>query len=84
MALTYEIKLTAVFGDYTTRTYSFNTTDVSVLANVKPRIIALNANVPNYVKETFISDSGEQFARISAASITAKEEEIVYGHGYEG
>lgn len=84
MALTYEIKLTAVYEDYTSRTYTFGTTNVEALGTVKTRAKALNANVPNYVKETFISDDGEPFARISAASITAKEETIVYGHGYDG
>lgn len=84
MALTYEIKLTAVYEDYTSRTYTFGTSDAQALNNVKARVKALNANVPNYVKETFISDDGEPFARISAASITLKDETIVYGHGYDG
>lgn len=48
--------------------------------DLKTRINALNANMPEYFKQTFISDEYDPAIKIIEAQYIETDEEIIYGH----
>lgn len=70
------------YDDYTSRTYNFDVTEFPQIASVKSAIAAINTNMPEYVKQTFISNDRAPLARIKSATFISSSEEVVYGHGY--
>ena len=70
------------YEDYTSRTYNFEVDQFPQTASIKSAIAAINANMPEYVKQTFISNDRAPLARIKTATFISSSEEVVYGHGY--
>ncbi len=78
MARTNNVILTLVFEDATTRTVTFRGVDNSALNQVKPKIKALNTNMPEAFATTFISTSGTNCTMIGKAQIVSIDEEVIY------
>lgn len=49
-------------------------------SDLKQRILTLNANMPDYFAQTFISDEYDTAIKIAEAQFITTEEEIIYGH----
>lgn len=47
---------------------------------LKQKIIELNADMPEYFAETFVSDEYDTAVKIAAAQYIETNEEIIYGH----
>lgn len=78
MATTRQVVLTLAFRDATDRNFKFNGVEQSVLSSVKDKVLAINANMPAYFAQTFVSDNGAECIMISAAQIIITEEEVIY------
>lgn len=84
------LKVTIVYNDYTTRTYTIPDYDTDNLEQTRARIKAINANVPDIMKYTFVSENYDisdpeepygVFAQIQEAEVIVEESEVVYGYG---
>ncbi len=79
----YKINVTVelLYEDGTTRSYTFENVGSEALSSLKAKIFAINANqndeYANFYN-TFVSNDGAKFWRISAAKYTAIEEEVIY------
>lgn len=88
-----EVKITPMYTDSTTRTYTIPVTETEQLADVKPRIIQLNqvftggdtstipASVQSYAADmqtTFVSNEGAPLMKIAKGQIVETEEEVIY------
>lgn len=78
MAVTYEGSLKFMYDDATTRTYKFSPMNLSGVQGMKAKVIAINSNVTDDLRATFISKEGSPFMKIAEASYTATEEEVIY------
>ena len=47
---------------------------------LKQKILELNADMPDYFAQTFVSDEYDTAEKIIAAQYIETEEEIIYGH----
>lgn len=79
--MTVQVVLTLAFRDATDRKFTFNGVDQSVLSDVKDKVLAINANMPEYFAKTFVSDNGAECIMISGAQIITTEEEVIYSAG---
>lgn len=70
--------LVLVFADSTSRTYTLNGMEQEAVPDVKDKILALNENMPENFKRTFVSNNGAQCATIANAKIVSIEEEVIY------
>lgn len=78
MAFTNDVRLSLLYGDGTTRSYTFNDVADSVIADVATKIKAINAAPSSAFHQTFVSDSGEAVLRIATGTITSTEETVIY------
>lgn len=78
MAINNDVRIGLLYGDGTTRSYTFNGVADSVLAGVADRIKAINAAPSSPFHKTFVSDSGEAVLRISTGTITSTQETVIY------
>ena len=93
MASTNEVKITPMFTDSTTRTFTIPVTSTAHLANVKTRIKQINtiytggdsstipASVQAYAADmriTFVSNDGAPVMNIAKGQIVQTEEEVIY------
>lgn len=83
MSGTTALKLTMLYSDSDTRTYTINDLDSEkiVIDDVKTKIKAFNqaaATDNSDVKKTFISDDGYNVTEISEAEIVTTTEEVIY------
>lgn len=70
-----------LYEDGTTRSYTFENVGSEALSSLKAKIFAINANANDEYANfynTFVSNDGAKFWRISAAKYTAIEEEVIY------
>ena len=90
---TNEVKITGLYTDGTTRTYSLEQDNLEYLNYVKSRIKQLNqvmtggdtstipASVQGYAHDmqtTFVSADGAPLMQIAKGQITVTEEEVIY------
>lgn len=84
------LKLTIAYNDYNTRTYTIPDYNISNKESTRGRIKSVNANVPEVLKYTFVSEDYDisdpedpygVFAQIQEAEIVTEENEVVYGYG---
>lgn len=93
MSTTNEVKITPMFTDSTTRTFTIPITDIAHLANVKTRIKQMNqiytggdsstipASIQAYAEDmrvTFVSNDGAQVMNIAKGQIVQTYEEVIY------
>lgn len=78
MAMEYEASLKFMYDDATTRTYKFSPVSSADLNGIRDKVKAINANVTDDLKQTFLSKDGSPFMRIAEASYTGTEEEVIY------
>lgn len=78
-----QIKLTMAYeysDQYRNYTITRKSTEAYYPTNLKQRINSLNANMPEYFKQTFISDAYDPATKIIGAQYIETDEEIIYGH----
>lgn len=78
MAVTRQAVLTLAFRDATDRNFKFNGIDASAVVGIKNKVLAINANMPEYFAQTFVSDNGSPCIMISGAQVIETEEEVIY------
>ena len=81
MSSSNNVVVTLLFEDDSTRNYTFEGVADEDLLNVRAKINAINANANNeYANfyQTFVSNDGEAFTKISNCKIVAIDEEVVY------
>lgn len=76
--LVNEVRIGLLYGDGTTRSYTFTGVDDTEVANVATRIKAINADPTDNFHKTFVSDTGEAVLRIATGAITSTEETVIY------
>ena len=81
MATTHQAVLTLAFKDATDRKFKFNGVDESAISSIKDKVLAINADMPEYFAKTFVSDTGADCIMISAAEVITTEEEVIYNAG---
>lgn len=78
-----QIKLTIAYeysDQYRSYTITRKNTETYYPVDLKTRINALNTNMPEYFKQTFISDTYDPATKIIDAQFIEIDEEIIYGH----
>lgn len=85
MAVTQKKQIKLVMSyEYSNQYRSYTITRKSTAAyyptDLKQRINTLNANMPEYFKQTFISDEYDPAIKIIEAQYIETNEEIIYGH----
>lgn len=78
-----QIKLIMAYeysDQYRSYTITRKNTEPFYPVDLKTRINALNANMPEYFKQTFISDEYDPAIKIAEAQYIETNEEIIYGH----
>lgn len=78
MAINNDVRIGLLYGDGTTRSYTFEGVDDSVLAGVADKIKTINAAPSSPFHKTFVSDNGEPVLRISTGTITSTQETVIY------
>jgi len=78
---TINVAITLAFQDSTSRTYTFSGVEEEAVPDVKDKVLALNANMPDYFKRTFVSNAGASCVMISATKIISITEEVIYNAG---
>lgn len=78
MAVTNNVRVGLLFQDGTTRNYTFEGVEDSVLADVADKIKAINANSDDNFHKTFVSNDGSPVLRIGSGQITTAEETVIY------
>ena len=73
-----DVTLKLMYEDASTRTITFSDVEPEALRYVKSKVLAINENVPEVMKQTFVSASGSPFLWISEAIITETEERVIY------
>lgn len=78
MAITNSVRVSLLYEDGTTRSYTFEGVADSVLSGVADRIKAINADSTDNFHKTFVSNTGSPVLRIGAGQITSAEETVIY------
>ncbi len=81
METTLSVVITLAYDDATRRNYTFSGVAEEEIADVKDRILAINANMPANFRSTFVSEGGTQVKMIAAGKIITLEEEVIYNAG---
>lgn len=77
METTFKLALTLAYQDMESRTYTLS--GVTNYPNViKTKVRALNANMPEAFRRTFVSNFGAQCTSIAKAKFITVEEEEIY------
>jgi len=72
------VNITVSYTDATSHTYAFNNVKADALTGVKDKVKAINANMSQDFKKTFVSSSGAQAMQIGKAQIVSTQEEVIY------
>ena len=75
---TNEVSIKMMYEDSSTRLIRFTGVTDSALQHVKDKINAINADVPQAMKDTFVSAEGAKFMWIAGGTIIVTEEEVIY------
>lgn len=78
-----QVKLTFLYDGGDTRTYTITKKNSEAGYNssvLKARILAVNANMPPYFSEAFVSEWIGYLTKISDAQYIITQEEVIYGH----
>jgi len=73
-----QVKVGLLYGDGTTRTYSFDGVADSLIPDVKSKIVSINNDSTDNFHKTFVSDAGADVIRIATGTVVSTIEEIVY------
>lgn len=73
--------ITLAFKDSTSRNYTFSGVEEEAVGDVKEKVQAINAAMPETFSRTFVSNDGAECVMISAARIVTTEEEVIYSAG---
>lgn len=66
------------YADATARTYNFKGVSAEDYTQVGTRVRALNSNMPDSFKQTFLSNAGAQATQISKVTLVEQTEEVIY------
>lgn len=78
MAYTNDVKVSLLYQDGTTRSYTFQGVEDSVLSGVAAKIKAINADSNDNFHQTFVSNDGSRVLRIASGEITTTEDVVIY------
>ncbi len=78
MEQTINVVLTLAFQDSTSRNYTFSGVDETATPDVKDKVLAINANMPENFARTFVSNNGARCVMIADAKIVTIREEVIY------
>lgn len=78
MAFTNNVRVGLLYQDGTTRNYTFEGVEDSVLADVADKIKAINAAPSSPFHQTFVSNDGSPVLRIGSGQIVTAEETVIY------
>ena len=75
---THKVNIRLTFGDSSTRTISFTNVKAQELLNISSRVQAINNNMSNAFKQTFVNNDGSHVVAIGKAQLVTTEEEVIY------
>lgn len=71
-------KITVLYQDATSRTYTLPDLRDEALTDIKSKVKAINQNMPENFSTTFISENKAPAIKIGKAQIISTEEEVIY------
>lgn len=72
------VNVTVSYTDATSHTYAFNNVRTDALTSIKDKVRAINANMTQDFKKTFVSSTGAPAMQIGKAQIISTQEEVIY------
>ncbi len=75
------VMITLAFLDSSKRTYTFSGVAPEEGGEISDRVKAINANMSEAFKQTFVSNDGAPCVMIAAAKMVMVEEEVIYSAG---
>lgn len=78
MEVETSLVLKLAYQDATSRNYTLSGVSTTAISQIKNKVIAINANMPENFARTFVSDIGARCVMISSARLVTTEEEVIY------
>lgn len=84
MATVNSLRIKIAYEDATSRNYTFNGVNSTILPDIKDNIIAINEGIETSTadgtafKEIFVSDNGAQAIGITESILTRTTQEVIY------
>lgn len=75
---TTKVNIGLTYADSTSRTVSFDNVREEQIPNISTRVQAINANMSDAFKRTFVSAEGSPVIAIGKAQVVTTEEEMIY------
>lgn len=75
---TTKVNVGLTYADSSSRTITFEKVATEQISNVATRIQAINANMSDAFKATFVSATGSPVITIGKAQVITTEEELIY------
>lgn len=75
---TTKINLGLTMADSSSKTVSFDRVKNEEIPNIRTRVQAINANMSDAFKATFVNEEGSHVIAIGQAQIITTEEEVIY------
>lgn len=75
---THKVNIGLTFADSSTRQVSFTNVKEQELLNISSRVQAINNNMSNAFKQTFVNDDGSHVVAIGKAQLVTTVEDVIY------
>lgn len=78
LTITNKVNIGLTYADSTSKTVSFDKVREEEIPNIRARVQAINANMSDAFKDTFINEDGSHVVAIGKAQMVTTEEEVIY------
>lgn len=75
---TNRVNIGITFADSTSKTIAFENVKETEIPNIATRVQAINANMSDAFKQTFVNSDGAHAITIGKAQLITTEEEVIY------
>lgn len=75
---TNKVNIGLTFADSSSKTISFENVRQTEIPNISTRVQAINANMSDAFKRTFVTAEGAPVIAIGKAQLVTTEEEVIY------
>lgn len=75
---TNKVNITLAYTDATTKTISFDNVRAQAIGDIATRVQAINNNMSDAFKQTFLSADGATCSSIGKAQVIQTTEEVIY------
>lgn len=75
---TNKVNIGLTFADSSSKTIAFDKVKETEIPNISTRVQAINANMSDAFKRTFVNEDGSPVIAIGKAQLITTEEEVIY------